>query len=68
MAIKYRVIDIRTGRGRGIFPSYKSALKHADKIEPGGNYVMLIEEIMKRPYRYSKKQIGNAKNYWKTSR
>ena len=47
MAIKYRVIDSRTGKVRGLFTTYKTANKFADKIEPGGTYKMQIEKIQK---------------------
>lgn len=43
MVIKYRVIDSRTGKVRGLFSTSKTAHKFANKIEPGGKYVMIIE-------------------------
>jgi len=36
-----------TGKVRGLFTTYKTANKFADKIEPGGTYKMQIEKIQK---------------------
>ena len=41
--MRYRIIDTRTGEVCGLFLSFKSASKYADKLEPGGKYVMRIE-------------------------
>lgn len=45
MAIRYRVIDTRTGKVRGLFSTFKTAHRFADKMESGGKYVMVIESI-----------------------
>jgi len=43
--LKYRVIDPRTGKVRALATTWLEASKMADKLEPAGKYIMIIEKV-----------------------
>ena len=61
--IRYRVVDITTGKVRGLFLSKKSAYKGADKLEYGrGKYRMVVDKVTyKKPKRKPKKRKTKRK-------
>ena len=60
--IKYRVIDTRTGEVKGLWESYESAEKHANKLEPGGKYVMSVEKVKTGTFRKKRKSKPKSKS------